>query len=185
MHNIAMHFSQMPNLWLNELLFIFEISLLINLFQKYSIWLSVKQLSNRQVIQIHIYVKIIKNCIKFLCNEINHITYYSKLNICHIIWKCHLTVWAMCNGFNISSNAAPFRLAPRKLASCKSQPDKSQFCKIKNYGKLHDFYSTILGIKWLQFLGGTTQTFFCTKLIIKTTNHILVINESGCYEKIV
>lgn len=40
----------------------------------------------------------------------------------------HLTVCAICRGFNINSNAAPFKLAPLRLASWRSHPDKSQFC---------------------------------------------------------
>lgn len=39
----------------------------------------------------------------------------------------YLTVWAMWRGFNISFRAAPFKLAPRRLASWRSQPDISQF----------------------------------------------------------
>lgn len=39
----------------------------------------------------------------------------------------YLTVWAMWRGFNISLRAAPFKLAPRRLASWRSQPDISQF----------------------------------------------------------
>lgn len=41
----------------------------------------------------------------------------------------YLTVWAMWRGFNISFRAAPFKLAPRRLASWRSQPDISQFWK--------------------------------------------------------
>lgn len=44
----------------------------------------------------------------------------------------YLIVCDMCNGVSINSNAAFFKLAPRKLASCKSLPDKSHHCKIVN-----------------------------------------------------
>ena len=54
---------------------------------------------------------------------------FGPLSFCCLVYR---TAWAMCRGFNISSNAAPFRFAPRRLASCKSQPDKSQFWRKKS-----------------------------------------------------
>lgn len=33
----------------------------------------------------------------------------------------------ICKGVSISSKEAPFKLAPRRLASCKSLPERSQF----------------------------------------------------------
>ena len=43
---------------------------------------------------------------------------------------CHYgTVWDMWSGFNISSNAAPFKFAPLRFASCRSQPERSQFSR--------------------------------------------------------
>lgn len=41
----------------------------------------------------------------------------------------YLTLWDMCKGVSISSKMAPFTLDPLKLASCKSQPERSQFYK--------------------------------------------------------
>lgn len=45
--------------------------------------------------------------------------------------RSHLTLWDICNGVSISSNMAPFTLEPLRLASWRSHPDKSQFCKAK------------------------------------------------------
>lgn len=39
----------------------------------------------------------------------------------------YLTLWDMCKGVSISSKMAPFTLEPLRLASCRSQPDRSQF----------------------------------------------------------
>lgn len=39
----------------------------------------------------------------------------------------YLTLWDMCRGVSISSKMAPFTLDPLKFASCRSQPDRSQF----------------------------------------------------------
>lgn len=41
----------------------------------------------------------------------------------------YLTLWDMCSGVSISSKMAPLTLEPRRLASCRSQPDRSQFCR--------------------------------------------------------
>lgn len=46
-------------------------------------------------------------------------------------WNSHLTLCDMCSGVSISSNIAPFTLEPLRLASWRSQPDRSQFCKTK------------------------------------------------------
>lgn len=46
----------------------------------------------------------------------------------------------MCKGVSINSKAASFKFAPRKLASCRSLPDKSQFCKYHFFKKRkHEF----------------------------------------------
>ena len=42
----------------------------------------------------------------------------------------YLTLCDMCRGVSISSKMAPFTFDPLRLASCRSQPDKSQFCKM-------------------------------------------------------
>lgn len=39
----------------------------------------------------------------------------------------YLTLWDMCSGVSISSKMAPLTLEPRRLASCRSQPERSQF----------------------------------------------------------
>ncbi len=41
----------------------------------------------------------------------------------------YLTLCDMCRGVSISSKMAPFSLDPLRLASCRSQPDRSQFCR--------------------------------------------------------
>lgn len=43
----------------------------------------------------------------------------------------YLTLCDMCSGVSISSKMAPFTLDPLRLASCRSQPDRSQFCTRK------------------------------------------------------
>lgn len=43
----------------------------------------------------------------------------------------YLTLWDMCKGVSISSKIAPFTLDPLKLASCRSQPERSQFWRVK------------------------------------------------------
>lgn len=43
--------------------------------------------------------------------------------------QSYLTLCDMCRGVSISSKMAPFTLEPRRFASCRSQPDRSQFCR--------------------------------------------------------
>lgn len=51
-----------------------------------------------------------------------------------VVWRSlgraslHRTLCDMCSGVSISSKMAPFTLEPLRLASCRSQPDRSQFC---------------------------------------------------------
>lgn len=51
--------------------------------------------------------------------------------------QSYLTLCDMCKGVSISSKMAPFTLEPRRFASCRSQPDRSQFCRTgeKNAGQ--------------------------------------------------
>ena len=59
----------------------------------------------------------------------------------------HLTLWDMCRGVSISSKMAPFTLDPRRLASWRSQPDRSQFCP-----EIRTFISTVSGLhSWSRF----------------------------------
>lgn len=41
----------------------------------------------------------------------------------------YLTLCDICRGVSISSKMAPFTLEPRRFASCRSQPERSQFCR--------------------------------------------------------
>lgn len=48
---------------------------------------------------------------------------------CHPTPRSYLTLCDMCSGVSISSKMAPFTLEPRRFASCRSQPERSQFCR--------------------------------------------------------
>lgn len=45
--------------------------------------------------------------------------------------KFYLIACDICRGVSMSSNAASFKFAPLRLASCRSLPDRSQFLKKK------------------------------------------------------
>lgn len=69
---------------------------------------------------------------------------------CSLTEGGYLTLCDMCSGVSISSKMAPFTLEPRRFASWRSQPDRSQFCSTKKKWRSEDMtnYRTILKLNW-------------------------------------
>lgn len=63
---------------------------------------------------------------KTVCPFTSLIKDTQMMNTITKIIKFQRIVCDICNGVCINLNAASFRLAPRKLASCRSLPERSQ-----------------------------------------------------------
>lgn len=72
--------------------------------------------------------------------------------------RSYLTLCDMCSGVSISSKMAPFTLEPRRFASCRSQPERSQFCRDR--GDARDISEVLVIHRHRHAMSESTEIFF-------------------------